>query len=147
MAKGLAQSPALAALSSRQISVLSGQIPLGPHGRQLLSEILTAGQHQSWLAVIILSATLADVALYEESWSGADSQSDTEADYGMGLDWLSRREREKLDWLRGRRNRLVHYEGPVDGLLGQADDVAILARDADRAVSALLPLLDGLEQF
>ena len=138
MAKGLTQSPALTALSSRQISVLSGQIPLGPHGRQLLAEILTAGQHQCWLAVIVLSATLADVALYEESWSGSDLTTDDETHIGMGLDWLSRRER---------RNRLVHYEGPVDGLLGQSDDSAIMARDADRAVSALLPLLDGLEQF
>ena len=147
MAKGLTQSPALAALSSRQISVLSGQIPLGPHGRQLLAEIVTAGQHQCWLAVIVLSATLADVALYEESWSGSDLTTDDETHVGMGLDWLSRREREKLEWLRARRNRLVHYEGPVDGLLGQSDDSTIMARDADRAVSALLPLLDGLEQF
>lgn len=133
------------ALAERQVSAQLGQMPLGPHGRRLLSEILTSAQVENWLSVIILCATLADVALYEESWFGALEA--PEDGFGMGLDWLSRRERERLDWLRHRRNALVHYEGPVDGLLGQADDARILAADAAKAARALVPVLDGLEQF
>ena len=66
---------------------------------------------------------------------------------GMGLDWLSPGERRRLDWLRHRRNGIVHHVRPVDGLMGLAEDAALLAADGDRALAALVPVLEGLESF
>ena len=119
------------------------RIGLGPHGSQIFSELMAAARSGLPVSTIILAATLADVALYEgASYHGEDADM-----MGMGLDWLSAGERRRLDWLRGRRNGIVHHEGPVDGLMDQDGDAQLLAADADRALSALAPLLEGLERF
>ena len=120
------------------------RLELGPHATQIFYELRAAAQADQPVTTIILASTLVDVALYE----GASYHLDEDEDIaGMGLDWLSAGERRRLDWLRTRRNGLVHHEGPVDGLMGQAGDDALMALDADRALGAIVPLLEGLEQF
>ena len=66
---------------------------------------------------------------------------------GMGMDWLTAAERRQLDWLRGLRNRLVHYEGVIAGMGGTDFDQELLRKDANKALLAISPLLSGLEQF
>lgn len=117
------------------------RLSLGPHSQQIFDELIIAarGEHQP-LSVVLLAATLADVALYE----GMSYRHD---DTRTGLDWLSAGERRHLDWLRARRNALVHHDGPVDGLMGQAGDAVLLSADADRALGIVAALLEGLESF
>ena len=119
------------------------RIGLGPHATQLYRELIAAAEPGHAVTTIILASTLVDVVLCE----GASYQFDEDDMLGMGLDWLSAGERRRLDWLRARRNAIVHHEGPVDGLMGQADDTALLASDADRALGVIVPVLEGLEQF
>ena len=119
------------------------RIGLGPHATQLYRELIAAAESGQAVTTIILASTLVDVVLCE----GASYQFDEDDMLGMGLDWLSAGERRRLDWLRARRNAIVHHEGPVDGLMGQADDTALLASDADRALGVIVPVLEGLEQF
>jgi hypothetical protein len=93
------------------------------------------------ITVIILAATIADVVLNE-------GQLDLEqGDNALGMDWLTAAERRQLDWLRGLRNRVVHYEGVIAGMGGTAFDEEVLRKDADKALLAISPLLAGLEQF
>lgn len=125
------------------------RLGLGPHSRQLFEELTIAAEIGQPLSVIILAATLADVVLYEGASYDFDEAGTGGEDAlsGMGLDWLTAGERRRLDWLRHRRNGIVHHEGPVDGLMGQAGDGALLSADADRALGAVVPLLEGLESF
>ena len=118
-------------------------LDIGPHATALLREMNVAIKSGMPIVVIILAATIADVVLNEgkvDLVHGEDTS-------GMGMDWLTSAERRKLDWLRGLRNRLVHYEGPISGMGGTTHDEEILRRDADSALSAISPLLAGLEQF
>ena len=41
------------------------RLALGPHGARLLTELITAAKGEMWVSVIILSATLVDVAVHE----------------------------------------------------------------------------------
>ena len=122
---------------------------LGPHSQQLFIELRHAAETGQPLSVILLAATLADVVLYEGASYDFDDVGAGSEDglSGMGLDWLSAGERRQLDWLRHRRNGIVHHERPVDGLMGLVGDAALLAADADRALAALVPVLEGLESF
>jgi hypothetical protein len=70
-----------------------------------------------------------------------------QGDNALGMDWLTAAERRQLDWLRGLRNRVVHYEGVIAGMGGTAFDEEVLRKDADKALLAISPLLAGLEQF
>ena len=104
--------------------------------------------------MIILSATLADVAVHEAGQFDVafDDQNFDEGfgdDEGgpFGLSYLSAGERRRLEALRARRNALVHYEGPVAGLSGAGDDAGLLAQDAEQAIAALLPVLENLERW
>ena len=141
--QGLGQAPISGDGWHAFMQLSPDRLELGPHATQIFHELRVAAQAGQPVTTILLASTLVDVALYE----GASYHLDDEDIAGMGLDWLSAGERRKLDWLRARRNGLVHHEGPVDGLMGQTGDDALLASDADRALSAIVPLLEGLEQF
>ena len=52
-----------------------------------------------------------------------------------------------LGWLRGRRNAVLHHEGPSDGLMGEAAAMDWQWRDTERGVSALLDYLDDLVRY
>ena len=162
-------SDALKQLSSLGYDLKADQprLALGPHGRRLLTELITAARGEMWVSVIILSATLVDVAVHEagqfdvafdEGLGDDDSFGDgagtmdapwtlDEEDGPFGLSYLSAGERRRLDTLRARRNALIHYEGPVAGLSGAGDDAGILAQDAEQALAAILPVLENLERW
>ncbi|MDA9765487.1 hypothetical protein N9D07_02370 [Alphaproteobacteria bacterium] len=127
---------------ARQLRSLSlgGKIALGPHAQTLFDDMLAAADNGLYATTIILAATIADVALHE-------GDEGDEGDGGRGLSFLTAPERKGLDWLRGRRNGLVHYEGVVEGMGGAEADYHSLASDADRALQSLTPLMETLEQF
>ena len=116
-------------------------LDVGPHAKALMREMNSAIKSGLPITVIILAATIADVVLNE-------GQLDPEqGDNALGMDWLTAAERRQLDWLRGLRNRVVHYEGVIAGMGGTAFDEEVLRKDADKALLAISPLLAGLEQF
>ena len=129
------------------------RLALGPHGARLLTELITAARAEMWVSVIILSATLVDVAVHEAGqFDVAFDDQNFDEGFGdeegpFGLSYLSAGERRRLEVLRARRNALVHYGGPVAGLSGAGDDAGLLARDAEQAIVAILPVLENLERW
>ena len=108
---------------------------LGPHAAALLSELRQAASGGMPLAVTVLAATLVDVVANEEAGP---------AGFIDGIDFAYAGNKAALGWLRGRRNALLHHEGPTDGLMGEAVAADWHRRDAERAVAALLDYLDDL---
>ena len=148
-------SDALKQLSSLAYALKSDQprLALGPHGRRLLTELITAAKAELWVSVIILSATLVDVAVHEAGQFDVAFEDNFNEGFGdeedgpFGLSYLSAGERRRLEALRARRNALVHYEGPVAGLSGAGDDTAVLKTNAEQALTAILPVLENLERW
>ena len=145
-------SDALKQLSSLAYDLKSDQprLALGPHGRRLLTELITAARGEMWVSVIILSATLVDVAVHEAGQFDVafdEGFDDEDGEGPFGLSYLSAGERRRLEALRARRNALVHYEGPTAGVSGAGDDAGLLARDAEQAIVAVLPVLENLERW
>ena len=147
-------SDALKQLSALGYALHTAQsrLALGPHGLRLLAELISAAKGEMWVSVIILSATLADVAVHEVgqfdvAFDEFVGDGDIEGERPFGLSYLSAGERRRLEVLRARRNALVHYEGPVAGLSGAGDDAAVLKADAEQAMTALLPVLENLESW
>ena len=140
--------------SDKFLSVIPSQSGVGPHAARLIHEAQMAVRAKLWVSVIVLAATMVDVIKQEDQIfdvSGDDEFSDDqEYDYQAstdyfeagGYDYLTSGERKKLDWLRGVRNQLVHYEGPIEGMLGRPSDEGTLAQMADKALSAILPILE-----
>ena len=147
-------SDALKQLSALGYDLKSDQprLALGLHGRRLLTELIAAARGEMWVSVIILSATLADVAVHEAgqfdvAFDAFDGDGFDDGEGPFGLSYLSAGERRRLEVLRARRNALVHYEGPVAGLSGAGDDAAVLKTNAEQAIGALLPVLENLERW
>ena len=108
---------------------------LGPHAAVLLDELRRAAAGGMPLAATVLAATLVDVVANEEAGP---------AGYIDGVDFAYAGNKAALGWLRGRRNALLHHEGPTDGLMGEAVAADWHRRDAERAVGALLDYLEDL---
>jgi len=108
---------------------------LGPHAGALLNELRRAVAANMPLAATVLAATLVDVVAHEEA--GPAGVID-------GVDFAYAGNKAALGWLRGRRNAILHHEGPTDGLMGEAEAKDWQWRDANRAVEALLGYLDDL---
>ncbi len=140
--------------SDKFLSVIPSQSGMGPHAARLIHEAQMAVRAKLWVSVIVLAATMVDVIKQEDQIfdvSGDEEfPDDQEYDYQAstdyfeagGYDYLTSAERKKLDWLRGARNQLVHYEGPIEGMLGRPSDEGTLAQMADKALSAILPILE-----
>ena len=130
------------------------RLDLGPQGTRILKELLAAAHARLWVSVVILAATLVDVCIHESGQfdgmsfgrgnGGAGGAGDIQ-DEAYGLSYLTANERHQLDRLRTHRNALVHYEGPVAGVSGSADDEAALAASAEQALLAVLPVLENQE--
>ena len=129
-------------LSSICINLSS--LDIGPHAKALLGEMIIAVKSGMPIVVIILAATIVDIVMNEE-WP--DLLHDEDNSYHNGLDWLNAKERRQLNWLRGLRNKLVHYQGVIEGMGGSDVDHDYLSKEADKALSALSPLLAGFERF
>lgn len=141
--------------SDKFLALLPSQLGVGPHASRLIAEVQSAAHHKLWVTVIVLSATVVDVIRTEDHIfdlsddEGEGAQNGDDYDYESagyfeagGYDYLTTSERRKLDWLRAMRNQLVHYEGPVEGMLGSKTDEGVLSQMADKALSALLPILE-----
>ena len=96
---------------------------LNPHVRVLLFEYQIAFKNKLWATSIILSLTIIDNILSDESNS----------DFIDGLDLNRLKNLNDLHWLRMRRNEILHYGGPVEGFWGNNKSDNILKTDAARA--------------
>jgi hypothetical protein len=107
----------------------------GPHASLLYRELITSASAGLSASTIILAAAIVDIVQYEQAGP---------AGYLDGAAFAYAGSTANLGWLRGRRNYLLHHEGPSDGLMGEVDAGRWLAGDAERAVTALLDFLDDL---
>ena len=121
----------------RQLSDFDPQ-ELGPHAAALLAEMRRAVRAGMPLTVLLLAATLVDVVANEEAGPAAHVD---------GVDFAYAGNKAALGWLRGRRNELLHHEGPTDGLMGEAAAADWQWRDAERGLTALLDYLDDLVRY
>jgi hypothetical protein len=124
-------------LATGQMTGLNGvnKANLGPHAGALLDELRRAAAANMPLAVIVLAATLIDVVAHEEA--GPAGVID-------GVDFAYAGNKAALGWLRGRRNTILHHEGPADGLMGESGADSWQWQDANRAVEALLGYLEDV---
>lgn len=111
---------------------------LGPHAAALLAELKRAVRAGMPLSALLLAATLVDVVANEEAGP---------AGIVDGIDFAYAGNKAALGWLRGRRNELLHHEGPTDGLMGEAAAADWQWRDAERGLTALLDYLDDLVRY
>ena len=126
-----------AALSASLLGRLSGFdiADLGPHASLLYRELTASASAGLPASAIILAAAIVDIVQHEQAGP---------AGYLDGAAFAYAGSTANLGWLRGRRNYLLHHEGPSDGLMGEVDSGRWLAGDAERAVTALLDFLDDL---
>ena len=126
-----------------EVSFDLSALDIGPHAKALIIEMNAAIKSGLPIVVIILAATIVDVLSNEDNIV----QGYRDDASGISMDWLTASERRQLEWLRGLRNRLVHYEGVIAGMGGTDFDQELLRKDANKALLAISPLLSGLEQF
>ena len=107
----------------------------GPHTNLLYRELTASASVGLPASTIILAAAIVDIVQHEQAGP---------AGYLDGSAFAYAGSTANLGWLRGRRNYLLHHEGPSDGLMGEVDAGRWLAGDAERAVTALLDFLDDL---
>ena len=100
---------------------------LNSHAKILFDEYNIALKNKMWASVIILSLTIIDNVLTDERI----------LDYIDGLDLNEFKRSKDLQWLRIRRNKILHYEGPIEGFYGSNDSVKVLKLDAERAKKIL----------
>ena len=108
---------------------------LGPHAAALMDEMRRAVSAGLPLSALLLAATLVDVVANEEAGP---------AGFVDGVDFAYAGNKAALGWLRGRRNTILHHEGPADGLMGEAGADSWQWQDANRAVEALLGYLEDV---
>ena len=109
---------------------------LGPHAAALLADLRGAAAAGLALPVIVLAAALVDVVQHEMAGP---------AGWLDGAAFAYAGNKADLGWLRGRRNHILHHDGPVDGLMGEAAAEQWLAADAARAIAIMLAFLDDLD--
>ena len=98
-------------------------IYLNSHAKILLLEYQTALKNKLWATSIILSLTIIDNILSDES----------NLDFIDGLELNRLKNIKDLHWLRMKRNQILHYEGPVEGFWGNYKSDIILREDAIRS--------------
>ena len=96
---------------------------LNSHAKVLFDEYNLALKNKMWASVIILSLTIVDNILTDERI----------LDYIDGLDLNEFKRSKNLQWLRIRRNKILHYEGPTEGFYGNNESLKVLKLDAKRA--------------
>ena len=108
---------------------------LGPHGSCILYELTEAIKYKNYLTIIILSATLIDIIKNEKS-DIINSLS--------GIEINSIFSSYEAMWLRQTRNSIVHYEKPIDGLLGNKEDNKILEEYSVKTISILSKIINEI---
>ena len=123
---------------------IPGKLDVGPHTKTLIDEVVRCARAQHYLSVIVMAAALVDVLTHEGAEAIFEEVGEQE---GFGLSMLRADERRALDRLRGMRNRILHYQGPSEGLSGHASDKDYLQAQAEAAIKAILPLLELQEMY
>jgi hypothetical protein len=123
---------------------IPGKLDVGPHTKALIDEVASCARAQHYLSVIVMAAALVDVLTHEGAEAIFEEAGEQE---GFGLSMLRADERRALDRLRGMRNRILHYQGPSEGLSGHASDEDYLQTQAEAAIKAILPLLELQEMY
>lgn len=123
---------------------IPGKLDVGPHTKALIDEVVRCARAQHSLSVIVMAAALVDVLTHEGAEAIFEEAGEQE---GFGLSMLRADERRALDRLRGMRNRILHYQGPSEGLSGHASDKDYLQAQAEAAIKAILPLLELQEMY
>ena len=98
-------------------------IYLNSHAKILLLEYQTALKNKLWATSIILSLTIIDNILSDES----------NLDFIDGPELNRLKNIKDLHWLRMKRNQILHYAGPVEGFWGNYKSDIILREDAIRS--------------
>ena len=124
---------------------IPGKLDVGPHTQALIDELVGAARVGHYLSVIIMAAALVDVLAHEGVETVFDEEEAEEE--GFGLSMLRAGERRALDRLRAMRNRILHYQGPSEGLSGHSSDKDYLQEQAAAAIKAVLPLLELQEMY
>ena len=130
----VAQSPLGAAVMTRLLRL--DKVNFGPHAVVVVDELQAAVLAGLPFACIVLAQTLVDVIANEQAGP---------AGYLDGMAFVYAGNKAALSWLRGRRNLLLHHEGPSDGLMGEAPAADWLMRDAEKAIATLLDYLEDLD--
>ena len=131
------------------LAAIPGKLEVGPHANALIDELVRAARAGHHLSVIILAAAVVDILTHEGADGFADIYDEVgaEEEEGLGLSMLRAGERRALDKLRAMRNRILHYQGPSEGLSGHSSDKLYLEAQAEAAIRALLPLLELQEIY
>ena len=98
-------------------------IYLNSHVKILLLEYQTALKNKLWATSIILSLTIIDNILSDES----------NLDFIDGPELNRLKNLKDLHWLRMKRNQILHYAGPVEGFWGNYKSDIIIREDAIRS--------------
>ena len=106
---------------------------LGPHAFMIVKELIDAFKNDNPLTTIILSATLIDVIKNENSEVFQNLS---------GIQINTAFSSREANWLRQRRNEVIHHRGPTDGLLGNDDDYKKLSDDANKSIKIISNLLN-----
>ena len=130
----VARPPLGAAVMTRLSRLDKGDF--GPHAVVVADELQAAARAGLPGACIVLAQTLVDVIANEQAGP---------AGYLDGMAFAYAGNKAALSWLRGRRNLLLHHEGPSDGLMGEAPAADWLMRDAEKAITTLLDYLEDLD--
>ena len=109
---------------------------LGPHAAALLADLRGAAAAGLALPVIVMAAALVDVVQHEMAGP---------AGWLDGAAFAFAGNKADLGWLRGRRNHILHHDGPVDGLMEEAEAATWMVADAERAIAIMLAFLDDLD--
>lgn len=126
------------------VTAIPGKFDIGPHANALIRELQQVGRLDLPLCVIILAAAIIDVLADERVNYGL---ADDKQKAGLRLAIWTIEERSELEWLRLRRNRILHNDGLIDGVIGTKEDKIIQAKEADRAIKAILPVLAEKERY
>ncbi len=108
---------------------------LGPHGSHIFDELIEAIKNNNYLTIIILSATLTDV-IKNEKTDIINSLSGVEFNFIFSS--------YEAMWLRQTRNSIVHYEKPIDGLLGNKVDNKILEEYSVKTITILSKIINDI---
>ena len=107
---------------------------LNPHALTLLEEYRKSQQNKMCATSIILSLTIIDNIISD----------DKTLEYVDGLSLNKLQSSKGLSWLRYRRNKILHYEGPIEGFYKSSDSLKVIKLDAERADKVLHEFLSEL---
>ena len=107
---------------------------LNPHAQILLDEYIKSQQNKMWATSIILSLTIIDNIISDKNT----------LEHVDGLNLNKLQNSKSLSWLRFRRNKILHYEGPIEGFYKSLDSLKVIKLDVDRADKVLQEFLSEL---